>query len=56
MDLFTVYPPPADTTNYYIAGYAVFFIVMVVYISVLYIRNRNLKNEYELLMELVQES
>ena len=56
MDLFTVYPPPPDTTNYYIAGYAVFFIVMILYISILYIRSRNLKGEYDLLMELDQES
>ena len=52
----TVYPPPPNTTNYYIAGYSIFFIVMIVYISILFIRYRNLKNEYDLLIELDQES
>lgn len=52
MDLFSFLTAPADTTNYYIAGYAVFFIVMITYITILIIRNRNLKQEYDLLMEL----
>lgn len=56
MELFSVSYAPAETTGYFIAGYAVFFIVMIVYISILYIRNRNLKNEYDLLIELYQES
>ena len=56
MNLFTVYPPPPDTTNYYIAGYAVFFVIMILYIAVLVSRNRNLKQEYELLKQLDQDS
>jgi len=56
MVFFTVYSQFPDTTNYYIAGYAVFFIVMIVYILILYIRNRNLKNKYDLLIKLYQES
>jgi len=41
-----------DTTNYLILGYAVFFIVMMIYLFSLYWRGRNLKQDVELLEEL----
>lgn len=41
-----------DTTNYMILGYVVFTTVMVLYLLSLYIRNRNLKQDIELLEEL----
>ena len=56
MKLFSLLQAPADTDGYYIAGYAVFFIVMAIYLAVLFIRNRNLKQEYELLKELDEEN
>lgn len=41
-----------DTSNYLILGYVVFFTVMVIYMFSLYWRNRNLKQDVELLKEL----
>jgi hypothetical protein len=55
MNLFSLLQAPADTNGYYIAGYAVFFTVMTIYLAVLFMRNRNLQQEYELLKELDQE-
>ena len=55
MNLFSILQAPADTNEYYIAGYAVFFIVMAIYLAVLVIRQRNLQAEYELLVELDEE-
>ncbi len=55
MNLFALLTTPANTTSYYIAGYAVFFVVMVIYITILFIRNRNLKQEYDILVKLDQE-
>jgi len=52
MFLYTITHAPADTTSYYIAGYAIFFIVMIVYLSSIVIRTRNLKQEYQILVEL----
>jgi hypothetical protein len=43
---------PAQTTNYMILGYAVIFGMMMVYIASLYLRQRNLKQDLELLEEL----
>jgi hypothetical protein len=43
---------PANTTNYMIAGYAVIFGVMLIYLISIYVRRRNLKQELELLEEL----
>jgi len=51
MNLFTILQAPADTNGYYIAGYVVFFVVMIIYLGSLYFRNRNLKEEYEILTE-----
>jgi len=42
---------PAETTNYFIAGYVVFFTVMGLYLLSLYLRTRNLKQELALLEE-----
>lgn len=43
---------PAETTNYMIAGYAVIFGVMLIYLISLYVRRRNLEQDLELLDEL----
>lgn len=43
---------PAETTNFMIAGYAVIFGVMLVYLASLYIRRRNLRQDLEMLQEL----
>jgi len=55
MTLFSLLNAPVDTNSYYIAGYAIFFIVVGLYLASLFIRDRNLKQEYELLIELDQE-
>jgi hypothetical protein len=41
-----------DTVNFMIAGYAVVFVSMLVYIMSLFVRNRNLKQDEILLEEL----
>jgi hypothetical protein len=46
---------PTNTNGYYIAGYAVFFLIMAVYLASMVIRSQNLKKEYELLVELEKE-
>lgn len=43
-----------DTTSYMIAGYAVIFSVLLLYLFSLFIRNRNLKRDLETLEELDQ--
>jgi CcmD family protein len=43
---------PADTINYFIAGYVVIFTVMFGYLASLILRNRNLKQDLEVLEEL----
>jgi hypothetical protein len=43
---------PAETTNFMIAGYAVIFGVMLIYLASLYIRRRNLRQDLEMLQEL----
>ena len=40
---------PADTTNYMIAGYAVIFGTMLLYIFSLLVRRKNLKQDLEIL-------
>ncbi len=40
---------PADTLNYMIAGYAVIFTIMVIYLASLVIRWRNLRQDQEML-------
>jgi hypothetical protein len=43
---------PAETTGFMIAGYAVIFGVMLLYVISLYIRRRNLIRDLEVLEEL----
>ena len=45
---------PANTVNYMIAGYTVFFTVMILYLASLLVRNRNLKQDLEVLQEVEQ--
>jgi uncharacterized membrane protein YciS (DUF1049 family) len=51
MNLLSLLPQagPAETTDYFIAGYVIFFIVMGLYLLSLYIRQRNLKRELAML-------
>lgn len=44
-----------DTSGYMILGYSVFFITMTIYIASLYIRNRNLKRDLEILESIQAE-
>ena len=44
-----------DTSSYMIAGFAVTFITMGIYIASLYIRNRNLKQDIETLESMQTE-
>jgi hypothetical protein len=46
---------PADTTSYMIAGYAVIFGVMLLYVLSLGVRKRNMEKDLEVLAELDQE-
>ena len=46
---------PADTTTYMIAGYAVIFGVMLLYVLSLYLRKRNLERDLEVLQEIGTE-
>jgi hypothetical protein len=43
---------PANTTSYMIAGYAVIFGVMLVYLISLYLRRRNLEQDLDVLNEI----
>jgi hypothetical protein len=43
---------PAETTPYMIAGYAVIFSIMLIYILSIFIRRRNLKRNMEMLEEM----
>lgn len=44
--------PIPDTSGYMIAGYAVAFIVLTIYVASIYIRNRNLQRDMAMLEEL----
>jgi hypothetical protein len=46
---------PAETTGYMIAGYAIIFGVMLLYVASLYIRKRNLLRDLEVLEEMEGE-
>ena len=46
---------PADTTSYMIAGYAVIFGVMLLYLISLLVRQRNLQKDLEVLREIQGE-
>ena len=43
---------PAETTGYMVAGYAVIFGIMLIYMVSLILRTRNSRQELELLQEL----
>jgi hypothetical protein len=53
--MYLIQEGPAETTAYMIAGYAVIFFVMLVYLVSLYIRRRNLNQDLELLQEMEQK-
>jgi hypothetical protein len=44
--------PPAETTGYMIAGYAILFVVMGIYLFSLWLRQRNLQQDLETLEEI----
>ena len=46
---------PANTLNYMIAGYAVIFTVMVIYLASLVVRWRNLRQDQEMLEQIKEE-
>jgi hypothetical protein len=46
---------PINTTNYMIAGYAVIFGVMLIYLISLLVRQRNLQKDLEVLEEIQVE-
>ncbi|MGW8224559.1 MAG: hypothetical protein ACWGOY_02435 [Anaerolineales bacterium] len=46
---------PANTTSYMIAGYAVIFGVMLIYLISLLVRQRNLQKDLEVLQEIQGE-
>ncbi len=48
--------PPADTVNYMIAGYAVIFGVILIYLVSLALRQRTYKRDEEMLDELEQKT
>lgn len=47
--------PTANTTAYMIAGYAVIFGIMLIYVASLVIRYRNLRQDIETLEELADQ-
>lgn len=46
---------PAETTNYMLLGYGVIFTVLAIYLISLYIRQRNLKRDEDLLEEIEKQ-
>jgi hypothetical protein len=46
---------PAQTTNYMLIGYAVIFGSMLIYVISLYLRQRNLERDLELMKELEKD-
>lgn len=46
---------PANTTNYMIAGYAVIFGIMLIYLISLLVRQRSLQKDLEVLEEIQAE-
>ena len=46
------YVPTPDTSGYMIAGFAVAFIVMALYVASIYLRRRNLDQDMSMLQEL----
>jgi hypothetical protein len=52
MILFQVQPPPPDNSGYMIAGYAVIFGVMIIYVVSLFLRRRSMMRDLEILEKL----
>lgn len=50
--MFILPQAPAETSSYMIAGYAVIFGVMLIYIISLILRRRNLKEDMQVLQEI----
>ena len=48
--------PTPDTSGYLIAGYAVAFLVMALYVASIYIRHRNLSRDMATLQEMDEQS
>lgn len=46
---------PAETTNYMIAGFAVVFIVIFLYLLSIYLRTKKQMRDYEILKEIELE-
>ncbi len=46
---------PANTTNFMVAGYVVIFGVMLIYLISLYIRQRSLNQDLEVLEEIAEQ-
>jgi hypothetical protein len=46
---------PANTTTYMIAGYVIIFGVMLLYVISVYLRNRNLERDLDVLQEIETE-
>jgi len=46
---------PPDTSQYMVAGYAIAFGVMFLYVASLFIRNRNLERDVSMLEEMDKE-
>ncbi len=46
---------PANTLNYYILGYVVFFAISLIYLASLYLRNRNLHEDLKTMEELAKK-
>jgi len=53
--LMSLFQAPPDTTGYMIAGYAVLFGVMLVYLVSYFVRYKNLKADLEVLQEIENE-
>ena len=53
--MFFFQEPTPDTSGYMIAGYAIFFAVMIIYLASLSIRWRNLKQDLRMLEEMEKE-
>jgi CcmD family protein len=51
LDLLVRYPTP-DTSGYMVLGYAFIFLAIAIYLISLYIRQRSMKRDIELLEEL----
>ena len=53
--LFLQQAGPANTVSYMILGYAVIFVVILIYLMSLAIRSRNLRQDLEVLKELEEK-